>query len=165
MNAVAIIDRARADGVTLALDPAGKLKATGEQAAVARWLPKVREHKPALVSLFSEPRRLWLVVLPTGERFSSSFTPPATLADVHACYPDAQVEPDGEPAPAHVTCVDSGHLLAHVTCGTCRHWRRDRVGDGFGLGTCTIGAPASRRPGACWAGSTLTCKDHREGTA
>ena len=43
----------------------------------------------------------WLVTLPTGERFSSMFCPPLSLAEVQARYPRALVErePDPQPAP------------------------------------------------------------------
>lgn len=37
----------------------------------------------------TETRPEWLVTLPTGERFTSSCTPPATLAEVRTWYPDA----------------------------------------------------------------------------
>jgi len=47
-DARAMIARAQADGITLALDAAGKLWVRGSEAAVARWLPYVREHKPGL---------------------------------------------------------------------------------------------------------------------
>ena len=73
MTAAAIIECARADGVTLALDPAGKLKVRGNDAAVARWLPDVREHKTALVNLLSEP----------------------------AAVVEDSLEPDRPPAPSH----------------------------------------------------------------
>lgn len=46
-----------------------------------------------------EPRRLWLVTLPRGERFSLSCTPPATLADLRGRYPGALVEPEPERKP------------------------------------------------------------------
>ena len=44
-----------------------------------------------------EPRRLWLVTRPNGERLSLSCTPPATLADLQRRFPCAHIEP--EPAP------------------------------------------------------------------
>jgi len=143
MTAAAIIDRAHADGATLFVDNAGKLKVRGNEAAVARWLPHVREYKTELVSLLSnaeteknlerpghpsaktdntprgasfgsfgttttgpiqnftgaepdsEPCRLWLIRHADGRYVSHSFTPPATLAEVRAWYPDAiTTEPD-----------------------------------------------------------------------
>ncbi len=49
MNPATIIERAKADGVTLILSPAGTIKATGEHVAVNRWLPVIRAHKPSIV--------------------------------------------------------------------------------------------------------------------
>jgi hypothetical protein len=45
-----IIQKAAADGVSLTLSPAGTIKAAGDQKAVNRWLPALREHKPALLA-------------------------------------------------------------------------------------------------------------------
>lgn len=50
MNAAAIIREVMADGVNLTLSPAGTIKATGEHAAVSRWLPTIREHKSDIVA-------------------------------------------------------------------------------------------------------------------
>jgi hypothetical protein len=50
MTPAAIIREAAADGVSLALSPAGTIKATGDQAAVNRWLPVLREYKPAILA-------------------------------------------------------------------------------------------------------------------
>ncbi len=49
MNPATILERAKADGVTVTLSPAGTLKAAGEDTAVTRWLPVIREHKPGIV--------------------------------------------------------------------------------------------------------------------
>lgn len=49
MTPAAIIKGAMADGVNLVLSPAGSIKARGEGAAVYRWLPVIREHKPGIV--------------------------------------------------------------------------------------------------------------------
>ena len=50
MTPVAIIEQAAADGVRLALCRAGTIRATGITAAVNRWLPIIREHKPGIVA-------------------------------------------------------------------------------------------------------------------
>jgi hypothetical protein len=121
MTAADLLERARADGVVLALDPAGKLKASGEQAAVARWIPAVRAHKAAIVAALvavdpevpagsvespqadtesDEPRRMWLVTLTPSERFSASYSPPATLREVRSWHPAAlAIEREDEPDP------------------------------------------------------------------
>ncbi len=54
MNPATIIEQAAADGVNLALSLAGTIKATGEQAAVNRWLPVIREHKRGIVAALRE---------------------------------------------------------------------------------------------------------------
>jgi hypothetical protein len=46
----AVIREAAEDGVSLALSPAGTIKATGDQAAVNRWLPVLRAHKPDILA-------------------------------------------------------------------------------------------------------------------
>lgn len=54
MNPATIIQQAAADGVSLILSPVGTIKATGEGAAVNRWLPLIREHKPGIVAALQE---------------------------------------------------------------------------------------------------------------
>jgi len=51
MTAATIIRDAEGSGVRLTLTAAGTIKILGEEAAVARWLPIIREHKPELVSM------------------------------------------------------------------------------------------------------------------
>jgi hypothetical protein len=97
MTAAAMLERAKVDGVTLALDDSGKLKVRGDEAAVARWLPQVRANKPALVLLLSEPHRLWLVTHADGRRVSHSFTPPASRREVEGWYPGAVIEQEDTP--------------------------------------------------------------------
>lgn len=50
MTPTAIIQKALADGVTLSRSPTGSIKATGNSAAVNRWLPAIREHKAELIA-------------------------------------------------------------------------------------------------------------------
>ena len=54
MTPATIIRSARAQGVGLVLSPAGTIKATGERAAVNRWLPIIREHKPGILAALRE---------------------------------------------------------------------------------------------------------------
>jgi hypothetical protein len=56
MTPAAIIREAAADGVSLALSPAGTIKATGDQVAVNRWVPILREHKLAMQLRSQHPR-------------------------------------------------------------------------------------------------------------
>ena len=49
MSADAIISKAKADGVLLALKPTGAIIAIGRDDAVCRWLPLIRAHKSVLL--------------------------------------------------------------------------------------------------------------------
>lgn len=49
MTPVEIIEQATMEGVTLALSAAGTITATGDQSAVDRWLPTIRENKPSIL--------------------------------------------------------------------------------------------------------------------
>lgn len=70
MNPAAIIQGARSDGVELRLTDAGTIKASGDQAAVSRWLAAIREHKPEIIALLkgspATTSRGWLVRYPSG---------------------------------------------------------------------------------------------------
>lgn len=70
MTPAAIIKQAARDGVTLALSPSGAVKATGDQAAVTRWLAAIREHKAAIIAALKvspgDTARGWLVRYPDG---------------------------------------------------------------------------------------------------
>lgn len=54
MTLTEIIQAATADGVTLALSPAGTIKAKGTPDVLDRWLPTLREHKPEVIALLSD---------------------------------------------------------------------------------------------------------------
>jgi hypothetical protein len=62
MNPATIIREAQADGVRLALSPAGTIKVAGGRAALARWLPVIRERKAEIIAALeagaSDDRRL-----------------------------------------------------------------------------------------------------------
>ena len=49
MTPAIIICEAQADGVRLALSPGGTIKATGDSAAVSRWLAVIRERKAEII--------------------------------------------------------------------------------------------------------------------
>ncbi|MGO8756191.1 MAG: hypothetical protein ACLQHK_13285 [Gallionellaceae bacterium] len=49
MNTAELIERASAEGVILALSPAGTIKATGNQSAIEKWLPTIRDNKPSIL--------------------------------------------------------------------------------------------------------------------
>lgn len=57
MNPTEIIERATVEGVTLALSPAGTITATGDQSAVDKWLPTIRDNKPSILYELQRERR------------------------------------------------------------------------------------------------------------
>jgi hypothetical protein len=54
MTPATIIETAAAEGVVLTLLPSGAIKAAGDQVAVARWLPIIREQKSGIVEMLRE---------------------------------------------------------------------------------------------------------------
>jgi len=71
MTPVEIIEQATVDGVILALSPAGTITATGDQSAVDRWLPVIRDNKPSILcELQRERRRAKVLTLLEGKRFA-----------------------------------------------------------------------------------------------
>lgn len=57
MTPAAIIQQASADGVNIDLSRSGTIKATGDQSAVDRWIPLIRDNKPDIVALLSSDAR------------------------------------------------------------------------------------------------------------
>ena len=51
MNPATIIQELQVDGVSLTLSPSGTIKATGDGAAVNRWLTVIREHKAEIIDV------------------------------------------------------------------------------------------------------------------
>lgn len=113
MTPAAILKEAMADGVSLALSPTGTIKATGDGAAVNRWLPAIREHKAGIVEALKVGAGAtaatswgWRVTYPEdhpGDRFSGRvleayIVPLQTLAEVQAIHPGAKIEPIAERA-------------------------------------------------------------------
>ena len=71
MNSAEIIEQATAEGVILALSLAGTIKATGDQSAVDKWLPTIRDHKAGILCVLQrEYRRAAVLVLLEGKRFA-----------------------------------------------------------------------------------------------
>ncbi len=71
MTPTEIIKQATVEGVTLALTPAGTLTATGDQVAVNRWLPAIRDNKPGILcELQRERRRAKVLAMLEGKRFA-----------------------------------------------------------------------------------------------
>lgn len=71
MTPVEIIEQATVEGVILALSPAGTITATGDQTAVDKWLPTIRDNKPSILcELQRECRRAKVLALLEGKRFA-----------------------------------------------------------------------------------------------
>lgn len=58
MTPAAIIRSAAEDGVTVALSPAGTIKAAGDKDALSRWSSAIRENKGGIISLLREMQLL-----------------------------------------------------------------------------------------------------------
>ena len=71
MNTAELIEQATAEGVILALSPAGTIKATGDQSAVDKWLPTIRNNKTGILcELQREYRRAKVLALLEGKHFA-----------------------------------------------------------------------------------------------
>jgi hypothetical protein len=70
MNPASIIKQAAAEGVNLALSLAGKIKATGERAAVNHWLPVIREHNSGILMALRQADNDSIKPTPSDERTS-----------------------------------------------------------------------------------------------
>lgn len=96
MTPATIIREAQADGVRLALSPTGTIKATGDGAAVNRWLAVIREHKAEIIDALkvspgdtATASRWWLIHYPDHDPVEVTCCPEATHADILERYPDA----------------------------------------------------------------------------
>ena len=71
MNVAEMIDQVAADGVILALSQTGTIMATGDQSAVDKWLPMIRDYKLAIVcELQREIRRTRVLEMLKGKNFA-----------------------------------------------------------------------------------------------
>lgn len=61
------VRRCRRDGVRLFLTQTGTVKMRGEQSVIDRWLPVIREHKPAVIALLGEELNYLRATEPKGE--------------------------------------------------------------------------------------------------
>lgn len=96
MTPATIIREAQADGVRLALSPAGTIKATGDGAAVNRWLAVIRERKAEIIEALkvgagdtATASRWWLIHYPDRDPLEVACCPEATHADILERHPDA----------------------------------------------------------------------------
>lgn len=84
MTPVEIIEQATVEGVILALSSVGTLTATGDQSAVDRWLPTIRDNKPSILCELHRERRRTKVLAMLG-------AVPGTRYAVHVA--DASTDP------------------------------------------------------------------------
>jgi hypothetical protein len=95
MNPATIIREAQADGVKLALSPAGTIKVAGDGAAVNRWLAMIREHKAEIIDVLkvgavdtATASRWWRIHYPDRD-VEVCCCPEATHAGSLGEFPDA----------------------------------------------------------------------------
>jgi hypothetical protein len=105
MTPAAILKEAMADGVSLTISPTGTIKATGDGAAVNRWLPAIREQKAGIVEALkvgddntAATSWGWRVTYPDGQAFDAYIVPVQSLAEVQAIHHGARIEPIPERA-------------------------------------------------------------------
>jgi len=67
MSPAEVIRDATADGVYLTLSGTGKIKASGNQEAVGRWLTLISEHKPGIIEALQPAAELRRLVRLCGE--------------------------------------------------------------------------------------------------
>jgi hypothetical protein len=96
MTPATIIREAQTDGVRLALSPAGTIRATGDGAAVNRWLAVIRERKAEIIdALKVSPSDTliasswWLIYYPDRDQVEVACCPDATHDEILRAYPDA----------------------------------------------------------------------------
>ena len=96
MTPATIIREAQADGVKLALSRSGTIKATGDGAAVNRWLTVIRERKAEIIEALkvgagdtATASRWWLIHYPDRDPLEVACCPEATHADILERHPDA----------------------------------------------------------------------------
>ncbi|MGX2042249.1 hypothetical protein ACWJKU_19285 [Methylocaldum sp. MU1018] len=96
MTPATIIREAQAEGVRLALSTAGTIKASGDGAAVNRWLAVIREHKTEILEVLKASTSDTAPLTDTEETSIRAWlaliekTDPATIAEVIVqCQQDA----------------------------------------------------------------------------
>ena len=94
MTPATIIQKIRAEGVTLSLSPSGTIKATGDGVAVNRWLGAIREHKAGLVDALKvgagdTASTGWCLHYTDRDPVHVFIVPNETHAEVLASHPDA----------------------------------------------------------------------------
>ncbi len=89
MTPAAIIEKAKAEGVTLALTPVGKVKLRGPEHLVARWLPVIRDHRAGIVAALGGHRATHAEVM---ESIQEGIEERAAIMEHEAGLPREQAE-------------------------------------------------------------------------
>lgn len=127
MTLTAIIQHAAADGVQLSLTPAGSIKVSGDQAAVTRWLPTIRAHKPDIIAeMRARPATVptswgWRLTLPSGDVVEVFAVPEMTQAEALAF--DGQAT-DAQPI-AGASCQPTTNRMTADEEHAIRAWLTD----------------------------------------
>lgn len=110
MNSAAILKKAHADGLKIALTPEGEITARGTQPVIAKWTPVLRLHKPGLVALLqaaSEQADDW-----KADDWQMYFDERAAVAEFDGNLPRSEAE-----AQAFRCCVSEWLCRNPVTSG------------------------------------------------
>ena len=158
MTAAALLSDLSGAGVTVRIDETGLLKASGDQASLARLLPEIRTHKAELLAILAanddQPvisHRLWWILHGPDDWRLHSFNTPASLAEVQGWYPGCLIDPvsDTTPAAPAVTLPPD----TRRTCRQCRNLARNGRCMAAGRGELPLTAsqyePFQDRPERC----------------
>lgn len=110
MTPAAIIREAQREGVNLTLSPVGTIKATGNGAAVNRWLAAIRQRKAEIIDALKTGTG------DTANALQVGCSPDAPFAEIFEQHPDAIAALE-LPEHAPFAC-DLG------TCSQCAHYRQ-----------------------------------------
>ena len=96
MNPATIIREAQAEGVGLELSNNGTIRATGNGAAVNRWLTVIRERKSEIIDVLragagdtATASGRWLIHYPDRDPVETVFDSAVTHAEILELYPEA----------------------------------------------------------------------------
>jgi hypothetical protein len=91
MNATDLILTVQSEGVILSLSDSGAIKYEGDEAAVNRWLPAIKERKADILETLKANTAFWrwLIHFPDREPMEVTFSPELGKSEVLKLYPDA----------------------------------------------------------------------------
>jgi hypothetical protein len=123
MNPATIIREAQSEGVRLALSPTGNIKATGDGAAVNRWLAAIRESKAEIIEALkvgpgdtAPASRWWLIHYVDRNPLEVVCYPEATHYEILERHPDAiaaePFTPNIRPPSTPLTAREEGAIRA-----------------------------------------------------